>query len=158
MMHIFRKLSIYYVMILQFPKGRPLIALFAKTDLKRQNRWMYKATILQSCIDHPTTEKSFVTSLSRFFKKENCQPKYFFHNKSFCNSYSFTTIFADRVSIFGLQQDWQKLIMFILGPPRRKAVSIFMGGFICYYSNLYFTSWPRKSSDNQQGFTKSNNP
>ena len=53
---------------------------------------------------------------------------------------------------------WQKLIMFILGPPRRKAVSIFIGGFICYYSNLYFTSsWPRNSSDNQQCFTKPNN-
>ena len=78
MMHIFRKLSIYYVMILQFPKGRPLIALFAKTDLKRQNRWMYKATILQSCIDHPTTEKSFVTSLSRFFKKRIANQNIFF--------------------------------------------------------------------------------
>ena len=163
-MHIFRTLSIYSVMFLQFPKGRPLITLFAKTDLRRHSNYT-KSLDVQS----NNFAKLYWSSdnwliicnllVTVFLIRElPTKISFFSHNKSFCNSYSFTTIFADRVSIFGLQQDWQKLIMFILGPPRRKAVSIFMGGFICYYSNLYFTSWPQKSSDNQQWFTKPKNP
>ena len=54
----------------------------------------------------------------------------FFHNKSFCNSYSFSTIIADCVRIFGLQQDWQKLIIFYIGSAKSEASVNFCGWFL----------------------------